>query len=551
MSDRGQTQRPGLDVTHPLRYHEWLVREVGGPQLPGFFVREGELVRVPLDGQDGYRPLSDHADDHDGPAQVRAADTAVLRAVLARRYRPFRMEQEKKPDGPFIEREVLPPIDPTGLYIAGVGEQGTAAPVLRGVAHSPFLRPDGSVVNHPGYDQKTRMLYLPPPGLNVGTVPARPTKKQIAAARDLLLRLVGDFPFVSEDDRASYIGALLLATPLRAILRPPYPGIALTAHMAGSGKTLLGQVAIALHGGVLRSEPSQKDDEIRKLITSILHCTSSPLIVLDNLTGTFRSGQYAALLTSPRWSDRPLGATAQVEAPNDRLWVVTGNNVSLGGDLPRRIAVWVRIDADCPDPHLRNGFDVPDLLGYVLAHRGELLHAVLTLCRAWVVEGAPRAGTPRHDSFGDWIRAISGLLEVVGIPGVFASVEVAKEASPVGSEDDEAAEFFRALLNRWPDGFQAREVVHTVKTVGEQSRQKEKHDGGDSWAVATHIDHLDLAVLDHLPEELVAKMHNPGFAKSLGRWLAYRVGQWKGGVVLRTHDARGGLAGYRVEEFRR
>lgn len=531
--------RPPLDVSHPLKFHNWLVEHVGTQTLPGFFVRDGSLVRVPRLGEDGYRRLTDNADDDDGPAQVRPADATVVRAVIARTLRPFVLEKTKK-DGPLVERDVLPPFDPVNLYVAGVAESGTAAQTLRGVVHSPFLRPDGSIVTAPGYDRSTRLLHLPPVGLVLPEIPVQPTCEDVALAAKVLSGVVAEFPFVTDHDRANYIGALILGPLLRPIVPPPYPITALSAHMAGSGKTLLAQIAQELHGGVFRSEPSHSDDEIRKLITSILLCTSAPLIVLDNLTGTFRSGQFAALATSSAWSDRPLGSTAQVNAPNDRLWVLTGNNISLGGDMPRRVPVWARIDADCPDPHLRNGFSVPDLIGHVRRSRADLLAAALLLVRAWVLEGSPRHGEKRHDSFGDWIRSVAGILQIAGIEGDFASPAVAREASPVGSEDDEAAEFLAALAARFTEGFHSRDLVHLIHTTAEKQHRAAKSEAGDQWVGEVVIDPLDSAVLDSLPEELVEKIRNTGFSKSVGRWLKYRVGQWKGGYVLRhrtDHDA--------------
>ncbi|MGB8019590.1 MAG: hypothetical protein WCF04_00005 [Candidatus Nanopelagicales bacterium] len=539
--------KPPLDVGRPLEFHEWLVANIGGPKVPGFYVRRGELVRVPRIGQDGYVPLSDKSDDEDGPAQVRPANTATVRAVLARQFRTYRMVKDRKGEN-LTEQEVLPPEDPVALYVAGVAEAGTAAPRLDAVVHTPFLRPDGSIVTTGGYDPATRLLLLPPRDLHMPAVPERPSTRQVREAADRLLALVCDFPFVTEHDRANYIGTVLLGPLLRPIVKPPYPISALSAHMAGSGKTLLGDVGRELHGGVFRSEPSQRDDEVRKLITSLLMHTSAPIIVLDNLTGVFKSGQFAALATSSIWSDRPLGATAHVEAPNDRLWVLTGNNLCLGGDMPRRVPIWSRIDADCPDPHLRNGFTTPDLIGHVRTSRGPLLAAALTLVRAWIVAGSPLAGVQRHDSFGTWIRSVAGILGVVGIPGDFASAEVARESSPVGSEDDEAAVFLAALAARFPGGFLARDVVAALVETRERQRRNARAEAGDPWVHSASVAEADADLLDALPEELVGKFDNAGFGKSLGRWLASRVGQWKGGRVLRGYEEpHTKVKGFRVQ----
>lgn len=531
--------RPALDVTHPLRFHEWLVGNVGTKTLPGFYVRDGELVRVPRIGEDGYRPLTDNIHDEDGPAQVRPCDTATLRAVLARQFRPVKIRETD--DGDFEETEVLPPHDAANLFVAGVAEQGTAAPKLKGVVHSPFIRPDGSVRTAAGYDAATGLLHLPPPGLTVPPPPERPTEQQVADARDLLLEIIAEFPFVSDDDRASYFGSVLIGPLLRPLVKPPYPITALSAHMPGSGKSLLANIGMELHGGVFRSEPSGRDEEIRKLITSLLRCTSAPLIVLDNLTGTFRSGQFAAMATSATWSDRPLGSTAQVEAPNDRLWILTGNNIVLGGDMPRRVAVWSRIDADMPDPHLRDQFAIPDLLEHVRGNRGDTLGACLTIVRAWVAAGSPLVGPKRADSYGQFIRTVQGILETAGVPGEYASPKVAAEASPVGSEDDEAAEFLAALARRWPAGFRSRDIVDDAHRATEVLRERAK---GYQRPASSDAE----AVLHALPEDLAVRVGGPGFSRSVGKWLSYRVGQWKGGHVLRKGaDGHDKVAVFRVE----
>lgn len=537
-----------LDVTSHLEFHDWLAANVGGPELPGFYVRDGLLVRVPRLGQDGYIPLSDKADDEDGPAQIRPADTTTVRAVIARNYRTYKMVHRREGKETVVEEhDVLPPIDPVGLYVGGVSEHGNVVPPLRGVVHTPFVRPDGTVCTLTGYDIATKILHLPPQGLVLPDLPARLTRDKVAEAVARLTGLVVDFPFVTVDDRANYIGSLLIGPMLRPLVPRPYPFVALSAHMAGSGKTLLGQVSMDLHGGVLRSEPSSRDDEIRKLVTSILYCTSAPLIVMDNLTGTFRSGQFAALATTSRWSDRPLGATAQIDVPNDRIWVLTGNNIALGGDMPRRVPIWARIDADCEDPHLRNGFKVANLRGHIAEHRGQLLVDVLTIVRAWVEAGRPLIGEPRHDSFGIFLRSVAGVLDVVGIEGEFASAKIAREASPVGTEDDEMAEFLTALHDRFPDGFLARDVVAALTETRDRRKRNARAEAGDSFVSFMPITEESEQLLDTLPEDLVGKLDHGGFGRSLGKWMSYRVGQWKQGHVLRKSEDRSGSQRFRVE----
>ncbi|MCX4468744.1 hypothetical protein OOK41_00160 [Micromonospora sp. NBC_01655] len=139
---------------------------------------------------------------------------------------------------------------------------------------------------------------------------------------------------------------------------------------------------------MFRAELPEDDAELRKQITAILSITTGPVVVLDNVSGALKSSTLAGLLTTDLWDDRPLGSTSWTRSTNDRIWTVTGNNISIGGDLPRRTIRTV-IDPGQPNPELRTGFAIDNLEGWVKERRGELLHALLTLVRAWVAAGKP------------------------------------------------------------------------------------------------------------------------------------------------------------------
>ena len=94
----------------------------------------------------------------------------------------------------------------------------------------------------------------------------------------------------------------------------------------------------------------------------------------------------SGLLMSNVWDDRKLGVMDMARCVNDRFWIITGNNVALGGDLPRRSLRTV-IDPGMPHPELRTGFEIEDLEGCATNRRGDLIAALLTLIRAWVVAG--------------------------------------------------------------------------------------------------------------------------------------------------------------------
>ena len=176
---------------------------------------------------------------------------------------------------------------------------------------------------------------------------------------------------------------------LRLIIPPPWPLWLMNAHQPGSGKTLLSKIVRAVHGGIQRAALPSSDDEIRKQITSLLMTTAGQVVVWDNVVGLVKSAELANLLTSRKRTDRKLGESSDVTSTNDRLFVMTGNNIAIGGDLPRR-CVWVSIDPGVPNPEMRTGFRLPDPDVWVTNHLSEVRGALLTLLRGWVKAGMPR-----------------------------------------------------------------------------------------------------------------------------------------------------------------
>jgi hypothetical protein len=180
----------------------------------------------------------------------------------------------------------------------------------------------------------------------------------------------------------------------------------ITATNPGTGKTLLANMLMTLHGGVQRGEMPREDAELRKSITATVVTTTAPIVLFDNLTGIVKSPVLHGLLTVRTWTDRFLGQTKEVSAPNDRLRLATGNNAQFGGDLARRIAM-VELDPPASDHHLRTDFKIKNLHGWMETHRGEYLAALLTIARGWVNVGRPQREV-RSDSFATWVLGSVG-----------------------------------------------------------------------------------------------------------------------------------------------
>jgi hypothetical protein len=528
---------PRLRVQSAAVMTYWLQQEIGQGQLAGFFARRGEVVHTPRVGELGYVPPAREGDDN-GPAEIRPVGADVLAAKLQFLYGCFKDEAVKDPDtgkktGEVREVPALFPVE-AARRVVNAPEALAGLRTLRGVTHTPMVRADGSVLTQPGYDPATRYLFLPAPGVDVKQVPDDPGPENVCQARELLLHMVEDFPFATADDRANYLG--LLITPLLRELAPPsYKMFGIGAHQPGSGKSLLAEIVSTIHGGVFRSEVPEDEPEWRKQTTSILNTTSAPVVVLDNVTGVLRSSTLAGLLTaSGEIQDRELGTSRMLSAVNDRVWVVTGNNLSLGGDLVRR-TITILIDPNMANPETRVDFAIPDLPRWVAENRNEILWSLLVLIRHWVASGRPAPARRQSDGFAAWEMAVGGILAAGGIQGAF-DAESGKRAA-AGGDDDGLAALLDHLRERFGDS--SWSVAEALAPGAE---------AGTGFIIeGTHGDWLPGMVADKLER-------SPASGRiTLGKWLRFRVGRWvttAGGeaLVLRDCGLEHKVQRWRVEQ---
>ncbi|WP_226352806.1 hypothetical protein [Pseudonocardia sp. ICBG601] len=526
-------------IESPAGSLQWLTASMGAGPLSGVFRRGHDVVHTPRVGEDGHVPPRD-PDDDDGPAQVRRVTARQVAALVDQTHSCREIRYAK--DGLPREVDTLFPLEAAQRAVDSLDYMRSLRP-LRGVTHVPTPRRDGTIIDQPGYDPETRLIFLPPDGLTVPPVPQEPTGADVRAAVGLLSQMLDDFAFKSEDDHANYLGMLL--TPLlREICPPPYKLAAIGAPSPGSGKSLLSDIMRTLHGGVFRADTPTDSDEWRKSITTILDTTTAPVVEFDNVSGTLKSPILAGLLTSPVWSDRRLGATETVTAKNDRTWVVTGNNMSLGGDLVRR-TVQITIDPGVPHPEKRNDFTITDLKSWVAQHRGELIGALLTLIRAWVVAGRPLRRKAGADSYRAWIETVDGILGHAGIPGTFDGAD--SQRITVGDDDEEWRDFLEAVHQQF--GERSWTVKELLTLVSE-----DHHIGNTEFDQANAVRRP--IPLDALPAELGERVVRGRLgvgviAKSLGRWLTNREGRWAGEkiTVRRAGKTRDKIGMWRIEHL--
>jgi hypothetical protein len=446
---------------------------------PTVFVRAGTICRLRQD-EDG-RPLIDELRvDH---ARLRLAEVATWARI--------------NKDGGITQ--VSPPTDVvTSVLAAGEWQ----LPALAGVVELPVLRPDGTFALEHGHDEPTR-LYHWHRGAPYLAVRDRPGPEDVAAAVALLDELLEGFPFDTTADRANAIGLML--TPLVRAIVDQVPMALVDAPEPGTGKGLLVSVVALVTMGrsaALMAWPAS-DEELEKKITAAL-MAGQTMVVWDNIDGIIRSGTLAAVLTSDTWQGRVLGASKTVQVPNRATWVCTGNNIDVGGDLARR-CYRIRLDARQAQPWKRTGFRHPDLHGWVLEHRTELLHALCTLVRAWWVAGRkPAASIPAMGGYTSWVRTVGGILDHAGIPGFLGNL------AEFHAGADRDAQSWEAFLATWHDRL-GEEAV----TVGDLvNKMRDLYAGS--------------ALKDALPEDLSDAFDSSGFAKRLGIALRKRAGRHYG-----------------------
>ena len=303
-------------------------------------------------------------------------------------------------------------------------------PRLEGVVEGPVLRADGSVLQRPGFDPASG-LYHAPRG-TFEPVPEAPTEEEREMALLRLTEAVCDFPFASEAHFSAWLAALL--TPLaRFAFEGPSPVNLIDANVRGAGKSLLADVCHLLVTGrpAARMAYVRDEAELRKEITSIA-LKARQLVVIDNVSGPFGSPTLDLALTTMSWADRLLGQNLDLELPLAITWYVTGNNIELVGDMPRR-CLHVRLESPEEKPEHRRGFRHPHLMRWLSAERPRLLPAALTLLAAYHAAGRPDQGLRPWGSFESWSDLIRGTLVWLGLPDPAATCDQLESAADAHS----------------------------------------------------------------------------------------------------------------------
>ncbi len=428
--------------------------------------------------------LSTQGQVFDGPSDgmLRVGSDGRLYAVTPQWLqdhlgRIVRFERYDRRSKDYVAIDTPPPV--TNAIMAREGQRGL--PVLQAVVTAPTMRKDGTVIDVPGYDGASGILFVSE-SPDVIHVPSMPTLDEVTSALQVLWYPISLFPYDGPVSRAVALTAMLTAPVRRGL--PTAPAFAIDAPTAGTGKTLLAQCIAFMAGSPGETTPLPGvEEERRKLIFAQLR-SGAPCITFDNISGVLSGEAFDQAMTAPMYSSRVLSESRTETVANRALVLLTGNNFRTGGDTNRRV-LRCRIDAQVERPYSRS-FDFHPAQ-FVADHRPKLVAAALTILRGCMLAGRRRGSLA---SFEDW----DGLVR----QAVLWLVKVQRElelADPVGTIDaavdsDTSGDSRTELIQAWYDlyGDQPRTAASAIRDADEtESDAFSADERSQSGSVDAHL----------------------------------------------------------------
>jgi len=406
-----------------------------------------------------------------------------------------------------------PPSRHAGILFDAQGYDHLLA--LAGIARQPYLRADGTLATAPGYDTATGMFGVF--DARQFSIPANPSAQDARAALSRLIAIVGEFSFAEKFDKAAAL-ALLITAAIRQAL-PTAPMFLVKAPVMGSGKSFLCKLATALATPALPSPVSfpDSDEECSKLLLSLLLKAPAAIEFDDLSSDLLPFDKLKTAITEESITGRILGLSKDATVSTRTLMMASGNNVSPVRDMTRRVLT-INIDPRCASPATRK-FERPDLLSEVRANRASYIADALTIVRAWILAGRPRADVPNIASFSAWSDYCRHSLLWLDLPDPATSMFSQMADDP---DADSLARLLKALLS---------EFATAPAMVREIVKKSEQNPDG----------HLAEVVRD------IAEEKGQINRNRLGWWIKRHVGRVVDGMRLMPEKSSRGAAAWKVQ----
>lgn len=407
---------------------------------------------------------------------------------------------------------------PTKYANTLLARQSWKLPYLAGIIYAPTLRSDGTIFDKQGYDESSG-LFFDAGNTPFLPVPENPSHLDALNAIEKLKAPLKEFKFKEESDLSTAIAAFLTGLIRRSIDNAPL--FLITAPIQGSGKGLLAEAIAQIATGRNAPSMTQASDpnEERKRLMALL-IEGDPVICIDNIEKPLTSDTLCTVLTMPELKDRILGKTEMVSAPTNTLFLATGNNVQVLGDLTRRVLP-CRIDPEVERPQERSfSINLPALISEC---RPELVQAGLTILRAYHVAGRPVQDLTAFGSFEQWSQWVRCALVWLNMSDPNNGLRRIEQDDPVRRE-------LAFVLEAWYSKFESLSV--TVSQVIKAANEPE-----------TETSILREALIEIAPAK---EGINP---RSLGRWISKYVNRIESGYCFQAMPASGTRSRYRVKKI--
>ena len=395
-----------------------------------------------------------------------------------------------------------------------------------GVITAPTLRPDGSILDTPGYDAATRLYYAPDGSMVMPPVKTSPTEDDARAALGVFTDLFVEFPFVTKQDQA--VG---LSLPISAVVRGALgmvPVHAFTAPTPGSGKSFIADLTSTITSGrwcpVIA--PGSSQEELEKRLGAMV-LAGHAIISLDNASTEISGDALCQISERPIVRIRILGKSETPECEFRGILIANGNNLVISGDMVRRTLLGC-LDSGLERPEERKFSGNPVKL--ILADRGKYISAAITIVRAYLEAGSPGKLSPLA-SFAEWSDLVRCALVWLGCTDPVATMLKIRDVDPVLTN-------LTSVLSAW--------VVAFGK---DQTNAKTAQQVAATFINGFNPEGEDGEALTNLRAALTPVASDRGGiidANKLGKWLRGSKGRPASGLKFDSKQARGGVAGWFV-----
>lgn len=429
----------------------------------GIFQRAGQLVRIITEA---IKPK--YTNDIKRPEDaliITSVDAIYLAETLSKLAKWEQYDQR--------QNEWKPKDCPDKVAKTLLARREWNLPVLAGIIQAPTLRPDGSILEIPGYDKATG-LFFNPGQTQFKSIKPYPTKHDALLAIKSLLHLLKEFPFENEESRSVVISGILTSLIRRSIPTAPLHGF--TAPKMANGKSLLTDVIGLIANGKVNSVISQSETETEEKKRLLAVLAEGDLIVCyDNIEKPFGSSALCSVLSQTEYKDRVLGSTKNISVPTNALFLATGNNLTFVGDITTR-TILCCLNAQCERPEERK-FKI-DLRSYIPTNRSEFVYSALTILRAYIVAGRPKQPITPFGRFEEWSDLIRSAIVWIGLEDPCKSRKGIENTDPVRLA-------IKALFAAWFTVFDSTPIK--VKTIIDTDSEELKealsvllHDGNSN-----------------------------------------------------------------------